>query len=372
MATTVRETLALDSFKGFSVLAGFDGLDRGITNTTFIEAPDSWKWIRGGEFVITLAYAYQTEEQLHMLVKELIDRGATCIGIKIERFIKQIPQSVLDLAGPQMVVVVDIDNYKSQLTRSIAQGLGSAALENAKARIYSISRSFLSHLGGRKYPYAEMSDSVVYIFPAERNASGDRFRDLLRRTLSDMMKAVASETGFTVTVGIGDPCDNVFDCPESYRQAQQGLELLRQSTGGNVIARWEEMGVYKLLYRIVGTSEGRDFVKKHLGGLLKDGAHGDDVLLKTLMAVVSCNWNLKDSAEALDVHYNTLKYRWKKICSLLGIDPSKSGDRLNTMIALRLLRMEKICSDTRSGRFGERGRPKQRRSLLYFRNKNTV
>lgn len=534
MATTVRETLALDSFKGFSVLAGFDGLDRGITNTTFIEAPDSWKWIRGGEFVITLAYAYQTEEQLHMLVKELIDRGATCIGIKIERFIKQIPQSVLDLAdkhrfpiidipievpfadiihpiqsliihdqarllkysekvrhsffdlsikaaeieeiiqtlrefthmdlafvdttsekkylasdsarlpsdldslplkdvlvnypheeitidkklwgylifdmawdklkdrwseipinqakgtlllylqrreaqrqvesryrnefvqdlithnirmeqeawnraktfnwdlaGPQMVVVVDIDNYKSQLTRSIAQGLGSAALENAKARIYSISRSFLSHLGGRKYPYAEMSDSVVYIFPAERNASGDRFRDLLRRTLSDMMKAVASETGFTVTVGIGDPCDNVFDCPESYRQAQQGLELLRQSTSGNVIARWEEMGVYKLLYRIVGTSEGRDFVKKHLGGLLKDGAHGDDVLLKTLMAVVSCNWNLKDSAEALDVHYNTLKYRWKKICSLLGIDPSKSGDRLNTMIALRLLRMEK-------------------------------
>lgn len=108
MATTVRETLALDSFKGFSVLAGFDGLDRGITNTTFIEAPDSWKWIRGGEFVITLAYAYQTEEQLHMLVKELIDRGATCIGIKIERFIKQIPQSVLDLADKHRFPIIDI------------------------------------------------------------------------------------------------------------------------------------------------------------------------------------------------------------------------------------------------------------------------
>ncbi|MDY3868741.1 MAG: PucR family transcriptional regulator ligand-binding domain-containing protein, partial [Pyramidobacter sp.] len=376
MATTVRETLALDSFKGFSVVAGFEGLDREIVSTTFIEAPDSWKWIRGGEFVITLAYAYQTEEQLYMLVKELIERGATCIGIKTERFIGVIPQSVLnladtfkfpvidipisvpfadiihpvqsliihdqarllkyservrhtffdlsiksaeieeiiqtlrefthmnlafidmtsekkyfasdsprlpsdldklplsdiltrypyesiavdqkfwgylvfdvereklkdrwseipinqakgalllylqrrevqrqvesryrnefvqdlithnirmeqeawnraktfnwDLTGAQMVVVVDIDNYKSQLTQSIARGAGSAALENAKTRIFSISRSFLAHLDNKRYPYAEMSDSVVYIFPAGKDAAGDRFRDLLKRTL---------------------------------------------------------------------------------------------------------------------------------------------------------------------------------------------
>ena len=44
---------------------------------------------------------------------------------------------------------------------------------------------------------------------------------------------------------------------------------------------------------------------------------------------------------AMDVHYNTLKYRWRKICDLLGIDPSKSGDRLNVMIALKLYRMHK-------------------------------
>ena len=108
MTTTVRETLALESFKGFHVLAGFGGLDREISTTTFIEAPDSWKWIRGGECVLTLAYAFQTEEQLLALVRELIERQATCIGIKTERYIKQVPQSVLDLADQHKFPIIDI------------------------------------------------------------------------------------------------------------------------------------------------------------------------------------------------------------------------------------------------------------------------
>lgn len=534
MTTTVRETLALESFKGFHVLAGFGGLDREISTTTFIEAPDSWKWIRGGECVLTLAYAFQTEEQLLALVRELIERQATCIGIKTERYIKQVPQSVLDLAdqhkfpiidipisvpfaaiihpvqsliihdqarllkysekvrhtffglsvraaeieeimqvlcefthvdlafvdlatdrkyifsdspqlpaaldtlplkdvlnlyphedvmlngrllghlifdadaeklkdrwseipinqakgalllyfqrrevrhqvesryrnefvqdlitrnirmeqeawnraksfnwnleGPQRVVIVDIDNYKSCLTRAISGGQGVNAIENSKSRIYAIARSFLARLNGGKYPYAEMSDSIVFIFPSGDENGGGFFNDLLRRTLVDMMKVIQTETGFTVTVGVGDPCNNVFDCPESYRQAQQGLELLRRSTGGNVIASWSEMGVYKLLYGVAGTSEGCSFMERYLGPLLSDERPAGATLLDTLQTTVSCNWNLKDAAMAMDVHYNTLKYRWRKICDLLGIDPSKSGDRLNVMIALKLYRMHK-------------------------------
>ena len=82
MTTTVRETLTLDSFKGFRVLAGQSGLDRAVSTTTFIEAPDSWKWIRGGEFVLTLGYAFQEESQFLDLVHKLIDHGASCLGIK--------------------------------------------------------------------------------------------------------------------------------------------------------------------------------------------------------------------------------------------------------------------------------------------------
>lgn len=539
MATTVRETLALESFKGIRVLAGLGGLDREISTTTFIEAPDSWKWIRGGEYVLTLAYAFQTEELLLKLIRELIELNAACIGIKTERYIKQIPQSVLDLAdqyqfpiidiptslpfaaiihpvqsliihnqerllkysekvrhsffglsvqaaeieeimqalcefthvdlafldlvtnrkyvfsdtsqlpaaldtlplkdvlkryphedvtlngrlmgylifdadveklkdrwseipinqakgalllyfqrrearhqvesryrnefvqdlitrnirmeqeawnraksfnwnleGPQRVVIVDIDNYKSSLTRAISNGQGVSVMENSKSRIYSIARSFLAHLNGGKYPYAEMSDSIVFIFPSG-DENGGLFNELLRHALVDMMKAIQSETGFTVTVGVGDPCPNVFNCPKSYHQAQQGLELLRQSQGGNVIASWSEMGVYKLLSGVVETSDGCEFMERYLGPLLNGERSLNVTLLDTIQTTVNSNWNLKDAAAAMGVHYNTLKYRWRKICDLLEIDMSKSSDRLNVMIALELYRMHNKNSGNR-------------------------
>ena len=528
MATTVRETLALDSFRGFRVLAGQSGLDREISTTTFIEAPDSWKWIRGGEFVLTLGYAFQSETQLLDLVNELIRHGASCIGIKTERYLKKIPDKVLELAeqssfpvidipisvpfagiihpvqslvindqarllkyservrhtffdlsvkaaeveeiiqtlwefthlnlifveafsgkkylasdssrllaelddhslkevlvkypheevmlngrlmghlifdtapdklrdhwseipinqtkgalllyfqrqeakrqvesryrnefvqdlisrnirmeqeawnrakmfnwdleGAQRVVVVDIDNYKSTLTSAISGGQGASAIENTKSRIYSIARSKLGHLDGGKYPYAEMSDSIVFIFPGERGGKGPFYTRLLS-ALESMMKAIREETGFTVTVGIGEPRDNVFDCSESYREACQGLELLRASCGGNRIAPWEDMGVFKLLGKISNSQESEQFVARWLGPLLGCSRQGEQNLLETLKAVLQCCLNLKEASAVLNIHYNTLKYRWKKICDVLGINPTNSSDLLNVSIALKL------------------------------------
>jgi purine catabolism regulator len=528
MTTTVRETLTLDSFKGFRVLAGQSGLDRAVSTTTFIEAPDSWKWIRGGEFVLTLGYAFQEESQLFDLVHKLIDHGASCIGIKTERFLKRIPENVLELAeqhsfpvidipisvpfaeiihpvqslvindqarllkyservrhaffalsvkaaeieeiiqtlwefihldlifleastgkkyltsdsshllavlddkplkdvlaeyphedvtlngrlmgylifdtepeklgehwaeiplnqakgalllyfqrleakkqvesryrnefvqdlisrnirmeqeawnrakvfnwsleGPQRVVVVDIDNYKSTLTSSISRGQGASAVENIKSRIYSIARSLLGHLDGGKYPYAEMSDSIVFIFPGGTRGR-DAFYPKLLDALDSMMKAIREETGFTVTVGIGEPRDSVFDCSESYREACQGLELLRASCGGNKIAPWEEMGVFKLLSSISGTPESEQFVARWLGPLPASGRQGEQNLLETLKTLQQCGFNLKEASPLLAIHYNTLKYRWKKICDVLNIDPANSNDLLNVSLALKL------------------------------------
>ena len=532
MSTTVKESLALDSFKDFVVLAGFNGLNRNITTTTFMEAPDSWKWARGGEFVITLAYSFQSEEGLYCVVSALIERGAACIGLKTDRYIKKIPQSVLDLAnandfpiihipnhvpfadiihpvqalvlhdqarllrysenvrhtffdlsvngaeideilhtlvgfthcslafmdtttdvkhiatdasrkledaldtqplhqvlaafthedisiegkllgylifdteestlkdkwteipinqakgslllylqrrnaqnqvenryrsefvqdllshnirmerevwnrarifnwdltGPQRVVVVDIDNYKSRLTRSIEEGRGALSLENTKTRIYSVVKLFMSTLGD-KYPYSELSDSIVYIFPSVIQDKDDGIDAELKEILPKMMEKIKEETDFTVTVGIGNPCENIFTCYSSYAQAQEGLELMREDTGGDVIARWHEMGIYKLLHNLKDNPDADEFVQRYLGPLICD--EHNRVLLNTLFSLVDNNWNIKKTSDSLAVHYNTMKYRCGKIFDVLGIDTALSEDRLNIMIATKLYRMEK-------------------------------
>ena len=530
MSTTVKESLALDTFKDFVVLEGFAGLNRQIITTTFIEAPDSWKWARGGEFVITLAYSFQSEDALLAVVGALIERNVACLGIKTDRYIKKIPQSVLDLAdandfpiihipshvpfadiihpvqalvlhdqarllrysenvrhaffdlsvngaeieeilptlvefthyslalmgtstevryvvaepcskrsgaienqplyqvltafphedisiegkllgylifdsdgsalldkwteipinqakgalllylqrrnaqnqvetryrgefvqdllsnnirmerevwnrarifnwdltGPQAVVVVDIDNYKSRLTSSLDDGFEPYKLENTKTRIYSVVKLFVSTLG-KKFPYTELSDSIVYIFPAGISRCEDPLGRKLKDILPKMMHKIKEETDFTVTVGIGEPCENVFACYKSYMQAQEGLELMREDTGGNVIARWREMGMYKLLHTLRGNSDADEFMRKYLGVLIDDEHNA--VLLSTLLSLVDNNWNIRKTAGALSLHYNTMKYRCGKISEILGIDIAISEDRLNIMVAAKLYRL---------------------------------
>lgn len=271
-----------------------------------------------------------------------------------------------NLTGAHRVVVVDIDNYKSTLVRAITGGKSPADIENTKKRIYTIALSFLEHLDGGNFPYAEMSDSIVFIFPSQVN-DNDLFYTKLLAALKEMMAAVFSATGFTVSVGVGEPRSRVFDCCESYHEACQGIELLRTVSGGGNIASWAEMGIYKLLEEVSGTPEGERFVRRWIGPLQESNRLGDQDLLTTLITVVDCCWNLKEAARLLKVHYNTLKYRWNKICCMLGFDPSKSSDQLNVMVALKLLQLRRASNSElgllKLGARAERTSP-QRKKLL--------
>ncbi|XCP86091.1 PucR family transcriptional regulator ligand-binding domain-containing protein [Roseburia hominis] len=54
---TVHDVMGM--FKDFSVLAGEEALDKELTNVTVVDAPDIGIWIKGGEFVLSTAYAFQ-------------------------------------------------------------------------------------------------------------------------------------------------------------------------------------------------------------------------------------------------------------------------------------------------------------------------
>jgi sugar diacid utilization regulator len=48
---------------------------------------------------------------------------------------------------------------------------------------------------------------------------------------------------------------------------------------------------------------------------------------------------MKETAEKLSIHYNTLKYRLQKITLLTGLDIQDSQTRIEMSIALALLKM---------------------------------
>lgn len=110
---TVAEMLQIPSLSGLQVLAGFEGLSRQISTVSVMDAPDIYNWMKGGEFLITSAYAMKDDvENLMGLIEKLNQKGVAAFGIKISRFIRELPQNVLDAANRLGFPLISIsENY---------------------------------------------------------------------------------------------------------------------------------------------------------------------------------------------------------------------------------------------------------------------
>ena len=85
----------MNQFQNFKVLAGEGGLNRKVSTVTVMDAPDIYNWMKGGEFLITTAYIMKDNTlELKNLVIKLNENGASALGIKIGRFIEELPPEV--------------------------------------------------------------------------------------------------------------------------------------------------------------------------------------------------------------------------------------------------------------------------------------
>ena len=95
---TVRDLLRV--LPDISVCAGDGGLNRTIQTISFIDAPSSVDWLNGGEVILTTAFLYKENAEMQLkFVQKLIDMGVVALGIKIGRYIEEIPDTIIALAN---------------------------------------------------------------------------------------------------------------------------------------------------------------------------------------------------------------------------------------------------------------------------------
>jgi len=103
----VRDLLTVPSLAGTSILAGASGLERIVRGLNIMEVPDILPWIKPGELLLTTAFPLtqgsQAEpaagvEALADLLSDLNSRGLSAIGIKLGRYLDEIPRAALDRA----------------------------------------------------------------------------------------------------------------------------------------------------------------------------------------------------------------------------------------------------------------------------------
>jgi purine catabolism regulator len=136
-------------------------------------------------------------------------------------------------------------------------------------------------------------------------------------------------------LAISSPGSSAAMLPVLAREARYAGELLQKRLVPGPVVRFDaldDLGPYRLLFRLWGTPELERFSAEALGELVANDRRG--ALRATLLTFLECGGSHVDAAKALNIHRNTLSYRLKQIADATHRDPSEPSVRLTLHLAL--------------------------------------
>lgn len=221
------------------------------------------------------------------------------------------------LDQPHAVVVVRIDT--SSRTKSRSGGETTRYIvESALARLGALVLWRIRH------------NNIEIVWDPEQVSQGMRFPDLLQEELIRLVGGTASGT---VSIGVGGVHSGASGIRQSHQEAKQALTMSRRLYGVGHITRFEDLGIYRLLFAARDLPELRSFHDDALSALIDyDRQHGAE-LLRTLGAFFAGRCGPKETAAILGVHRNTVLYRLERIRELTGFDLDDADVRLRLHLA---------------------------------------
>lgn len=231
------------------------------------------------------------------------------------------------------VAVIDINNIKKYYLKSLDPRTNER-LETFTRSIFEASiQTMLSTFPDAKY--YKQSDLIVFIVSTASTEPTALHRPL-EEAFQQIRQRIADRVSFTITMGVGEYCSNIRDIHKSYTQARTAINLGYQLELFDCVLFYSQLGIYRLLASMDHTVEFADFCMRYIQPLETYDAKNHTNLLDTLGAVVKCGWNLKSASDILFIHYNSVKYRFHKICEILGLDLREHENQLAVEIALKM------------------------------------
>ncbi|TBL79435.1 PucR family transcriptional regulator [Paenibacillus thalictri] len=123
---------------------------------------------------------------------------------------------------------------------------------------------------------------------------------------------------------------------QSYKEAQQLLELKRRFPRELRLVRdYHSLGYYRYL-PLIHTQQRSPFETGVIAKLRNYDREHNNCLLDTLKAFLELDSNIKDTADALQIHPNTLNYRLKRISEIGDIDLKNMDHKVTVYLELKL------------------------------------
>lgn len=385
-----KDLFTLSSLSRLKLLAGSEGLHKGIRWVYKAESLQLSQWVHGGELlIVSRPVISDSDFNLSMILKEAIRLNMSGALLLVgPDYIEEIYKSTILLCNtsnfPLFAIPWDLPlvDFFEEIGYSIAtsnfhqsssndiifniifeNGISPHLLKlQAMDAGYSLNgtqRFFLlhfmmadvEHAAGmeqstgsniREYVHqtflqtnfpiliSNYGNHIIGILP---NENISEITPIFQKLLSHISNVYPQ---LSCNIGIGLSVPDIAQLKSSYEQAAKCITYCSKLHLEHQIVTYDQLGLYQLFSDLNDTEPMELFVKNQIGILSDYDEANHTTLIETLYCYLQNNCNLLHTAGALYTHRNTVKYRLSRICEITQLDLSDASVRLNLHLALYL------------------------------------
>ncbi len=365
-----------------TLVAGIKGSNRAITWVHYMEDVKFMHFINGGELLVFSGILMKSERDFHDYIINAYRHNAAGVAVKTSReYIRSIPDEITELCDTlefplfqmpeemqilefSQIVCRDILDKKNnqesmrKLTLDIIYNKSISETIISKARRYGYndehdhygavvkviignddsSEEFLAHTAdgciseffsgeANRLISSVCDNEIILIIDME---PGNDIRSVVERLASYLEKNLKL-CGFTI--GIGPVWSKLIECRTSISKARYALNFNSADIG---FSFYDDLRLQKLLFDIPNQEELVILMEQILGDIVINSNEKNNEMYNTIETFIDCNCDIAKTAKKLYIHVNTLRYRLKKIESILGISFENFDDLFNIKLAVSI------------------------------------
>lgn len=380
MAVELERLIKKAAGKDLELIAGKNGLNHMVSWVHMVETVDATTFLEGNEVAVMTGIGLANDDDFMTLIKALTDHNAAAIIVNVGPYISEIPKSVLDyceahdfpiFSVPWRVHLAEIiriftyaitksDQEQQELSNAFKNAIFFPKQEElyiiplshnnfssswsysvvcvrviseaaAAERAERLANSAVSHM---KYNFDKFcifayQDDIIAVVGDYDTTTLHAFSDELLGFLKNLLSSIEK-----IYYGVGKITKSVRCIYKSYNQARAIMKMHQKGIFTDENTFYDELGIYKLLMNIDDQEILYEYYKKELGPLeTYDSNNGTDLYDTLKSFLLKYNGSIKETADALFVHRNTVNYKLNKVSEILNCDLTELSTRTRLSVA---------------------------------------
>lgn len=384
MAIELERLMKKVSHMDITLLAGDKGIHNLVSWVHMVETTEASDFLDGGEIAFMTGLGLNSTTTMLRLIEGIYQKNAAGIIVNTGPFLEKIPDDVIDFCNthdfplfviPWKIHLAEIMRiFCFTITKDDQKNLEvAAAFKNAiffpgQEELYRVTLSQHGFRVNWKYSVCTMkiqnctedlttrtekvtfaldnyahhnyqnfavfsyNDSIILV---AANYSESSLRTFIKEIKSNAIRFLLPDE--TLTIGCGKLTQSIRCLNKSYNQATSIEKLQESHKLPPDFIFYSDTGIYKLLMGIDDKEIINDFCEGSIRPLLDYDQKNNSDLAAILRCYLKHDGSVKETADEMFVHRNTINYKLGKIQELLDMDLSSLDNRLQVSLGFMLL-----------------------------------